>query len=172
MAQKRLKKRRARKPPGWKVESICDARREGATLREAAKAGGIHVATLCRWCSRHPAIREALEEAHQEAQAGKQPKKAYRPSVRTRMDCPLCRARVVVRKHGSVPFWRCGRWPLCSWASWRPRYPRNCSRCGGPRFWSRSRKSVVCPACGLRTKRPLTAVAKCPWNDDFPLGFG
>jgi hypothetical protein len=50
-------------------------------------------------------------------------------------------------------FWRCGRWPLCSWASWRPRAPRNCKRCGAPCYWSHSRKSIGCSACKMRITR-------------------
>jgi PAS domain S-box-containing protein len=49
---------------------------------------------------------------------------------------------------------RCGRrWPLCPWASWRPRAPRNCPACGGACFWSHSRKSISCGTCGKRTRR-------------------
>ena len=84
---------------------------------------------------------------------------AARPHVCWRRDCPLCRARVVVRTaRGGARFWRCGRWPLCPWASWRPRAPRNCRRCGGPCFWSHSRKSTACGACGMRTKRRTNCV--------------
>jgi hypothetical protein len=45
-------------------------------------------------------------------------------------------------------FWRCSRWPACGWARWRPRHPEDCPACGGPRYWSHSRKSVACAACG------------------------
>jgi hypothetical protein len=139
------------------VAAALQARQQGATLRQAAAAANVHVATLCRWQKQDAELRRALAEAgRQTAEARRRPR-SPRPQVRWRRDCPLCRARVVVRTaRGRVPFWRCGRWPLCPWASWRPRAPRNCPRCGGPRFWSASRKSVVCDGCGLRTTRPLT----------------
>jgi hypothetical protein len=131
-------------------------RRTGASLRNAAEAGGVHVATLCRWQQKVPELRAALAEAAGEGRKRHLRVEYLRPSVRWRKDCPLCRARVVVRKKGSVPFWRCGRYPLCQWASWRPRAPRDCPRCRCPRYWSHSRMSVVCEGCGLRTKRALT----------------
>jgi hypothetical protein len=134
---------------------LIEARRDGLSLRLAADLAGVHVATLCRWQKRIPALKQALQEAANTAKAERQRCREPRPSVYWRKDCPLCRARVIVRKKGGVPFWRCGRWPLCSWASWRPRAQRDCPRCGSPRFWSHSRKSVVCGSCGLRTKRPL-----------------
>ncbi|WP_143393157.1 hypothetical protein [Fimbriiglobus ruber] len=78
-----------------------------------------------------------------------------RPQIRRRKDCPTGRAKVVVRKTpAGVAFWRCGRWPLCPWASWRPRHPRNSKTCGGPRFWSHSRKSATCDHYRAN-KRPL-----------------
>jgi len=135
------------------VEAVLRARRAGLTLRQAAAVGGVHVATLCRWQARDPALRQALADAVAEARRGC-PLKGPRPQVRWRRDCPLCKARVVVcSAPGKARFWRCGRWPLCSWASWRPRAPRNCKRCGAPCFWSHSRKSIGCSACGVRTRR-------------------
>jgi hypothetical protein len=135
------------------VSAILESLREGTTLRGAAHAAGVHVATVCRWQQRDPAFRQAVVEAR----PGRQPllpPAEERPHVRWRRDCPLCRARVVVRSaRGGGRFWRCGRWPLCLWASWRPRAPRDCMHCGGPRYWSHSRKSVVCPACGVRVAR-------------------
>jgi hypothetical protein len=135
------------------LTGIRGARERGATLRQIAAALGVHVSTLCRWQARSPRLNEVLQTT---ARAGSQRQQRGRPGVPWHRDCPLCKARVVVRKVKAVPYWRCGRWPLCSWASWRPRHPRNCPRCRSHRFWSHSRRSVVCPSCGLRTKRPLT----------------
>lgn len=130
-------------------QEVIQARRRGLTLKWAAILAGVHVATVCRWQAKDPAFREALAEAAREARA----KKARtRTHVRWRRDCPECKAKVVVRTASGRRFWRCGRWPLCPWASWRPRASRNCRHCGGPRFWSHSRKSVSCAACGVRTK--------------------
>ena len=109
------------------VAALLRARREGDSLREAAEAAGVHVATVCRWQNRDPALREALSQALQESLL--EFEEYPRPSVRWRHDCPLCKAKVVVRTaHGKAHFWRCGRWPECPWASWRPRASRDCRR--------------------------------------------
>jgi hypothetical protein len=131
------------------VAALLAARRDGASLREAAEAAGVHVATVCRWQNRDPTLREALNQALQESFPEFEDP---RPSVRWRRDCPLCKAKVVVRSaRGKARFWRCGRWPECPWASWRPRASRDCRRCGAPRYWSHSRKSIECSGCGVRT---------------------
>jgi hypothetical protein len=134
------------------VEIMVNARSDGATMRETARAAGIHLATLCRWQARDSVLRDLLREAHREWRCFELSlASGPRPRVRWRRDCPLCKARVVVRTApGKLRFWRCGRWPRCSWASWRPRAPRDCKRCGGPCYWSHSRKSIGCGACGMR----------------------
>jgi hypothetical protein len=142
------------------VARACNVRVAGGTLREAAVAAGVHVATLCRWQAASPAVRELLKDAAAKGRPrkGRSPREP-RPQVRWHRDCPMCRLPVVVRTApGGIRFWRCRRWPWCRWSSWRPRAPRNCRRCGAPCFWSHSRKSVACGACGLRTGAPLTAL--------------
>ncbi len=130
-------------------QEIVASRRRGLTLAMACRVAEVHVATACRWQARDPAFAEQLRTAAHEAWldhylATPIPER----SAPWRKDCPVCRAKVVVRKAlGRIPFWRCGRWPHCAWASWRPRHPRNCRRCGGPRFWSHSRLSVGCDRC-------------------------
>ena len=140
---------------GPAVERLLAARGAGATFRQAAAAGGVHVATVCRWAARCPRLASALADAETSARrrrfAGTP---ARRPSVPWHPACPECGADAEVRAawgHG-FRFWRCGRWPYCPWASWRPRHPKDCPACGGPRYWSHSRKSVSCPLCGVRTK--------------------
>jgi len=142
------------------LEKLLAARAEGATLRQAADAAGVHVATVCRWQRSDPEFHQAMREAKGQARSSEPDRNAAsRPHVRWRRDCPLCRARVVVRTaRGGARFWCCGRWPLCPWASWRPRAPRNYRRCGGPWFWSHSRKSTACGTCGMRTKRRTDCV--------------
>jgi hypothetical protein len=136
------------------MRALIRAREAGLSLRACAARAGIHVATVCRWQARDPAFRARLAAAYQEAQKRRHVDMA-RPGVSWHRRCPRCQARVVVRKaRGGVPFWRCGCWPWCPWASWRPRHPRNCARCGGPRYWSHSRKSIVCTSCGVRTPAP------------------
>jgi hypothetical protein len=115
------------------VAAALRARRRGATLRQAATQAGVHVATLCRWQARDPQLRRGLAEAA----AGwrdllARARQEQRERVPWHPACPLCRAKVVVRTaRGRARFWRCGRWPDCPWASWRPRAVRNCRRCGG-----------------------------------------
>jgi hypothetical protein len=133
-----------------RLDRAITARRRGATLRVAAAAAGVHVATLCRWQAKYLRVKQALADAQREARSQRiswEP----RPRVNWRKDCPLCKARVVIRAApGKLRFWRCGRWPLCPWASWRPRASRNCRRCGAPCYWSHSRKSIGCSGCGMR----------------------
>ena len=80
-----------------KVRRLLEARAAGQTLRQAAAAAGVHVATVCRWQARDPALRLALAEARREGQDLLQLPREPRPHVRWRRDCPLCRAKVVVR---------------------------------------------------------------------------
>lgn len=132
--------------------SIVTGRRTGLTLARACAAVGVHVATVCRWQAADPEFRSALRDAARAFAVGKYANLPHaRPGVRWRNECPACRAKLVVRTtSGGIRFWRCGLWPRCRWASWRPRHPRNCPTCGGPRFWSHSRKSVACDRCRMR----------------------
>jgi hypothetical protein len=134
------------------IETLLNARADGASLQEAAAAAGVHVATVCRWLKLQPELHQWMNEARKQARRlAISLKPRSRPQVPWRRDCPLCKARVVVRTApGKLRFWRCGRWPWCSWASWRPRAPRNCRRCGSPCYWSHSRKSIGCGTCGMR----------------------
>jgi hypothetical protein len=137
-----------------RIDALLAVRRLGGTLREAAAAAGVHVATVCQWQARDPEFREALEQAREDYLERSRPDPT-RPQVERHSRCPRCRARVVVRTaKGGARFWRCGCWPHCPWASWRPRAPRNCPRCARARFWSHSRKSIACEGCGLRTNAP------------------
>ena len=154
------------------LKTALHCRTAGLTLRVVACMMGVHVATLCRWQKRSPELHAAFDRAAEQARECRRRAPRPRPAVYWRKDCPLCRARVVVRKMGAAPFWRCGRWPLCEWASWRPRAPRDCPRCGSPRYWSHSRKSVACAACGLRTRRPLTTATKSDESAPFTPRFG
>jgi hypothetical protein len=154
--------------PKKAVLTLLQARRAGSTLRQAAAAAGVHVATVCRWHKRDPELRQALADAAREARHARWKPPAPRPGVRWHRDCPLCKARVVVRAaRGKLRFWRCGRWPWCKWASWRPRAPRNCKECGSPCYWSHSRKSIGCSGCGVRISPPLTAAQNGEETDDF-----
>src|SRR6516162_6708112 len=95
------------------VQTLIRERRAGRTLRLSAIVAGLHVSTVCRWQARDPELRQALAEAAREARASLP--KDPRPHVRWRKDCPLCRAKMVVRTAKGRRFWRCGRWPECPW---------------------------------------------------------
>jgi hypothetical protein len=137
-------------------------------LVKASEVAGVHVATVCRWQTADPkfalALRNAKREARQERIA--QARAAYlarrkpghppwvrKPFVPVHPNCPVCgrvsETRRVVYGYPTT-FWRCGLWPRCSWASWRPRYPQDCPTCNGPMFWSCSRRSFACPRCRTR----------------------
>lgn len=99
------------------IEASLRARRAGLTLRDCATVAGVHVATVCRWQARDPELRHSMTLAAEDARFDRH-RWAPRPHIRWRGDCPLCKARVVVRSAaGKARFWRCGRWPLCPWAS-------------------------------------------------------
>jgi hypothetical protein len=130
------------------------ARRAGATMRAAAAAVGVHLATLCRWQAADPALRRALADAATAARVSRAEPR-FRPVVPWHPLCPVCRAAAEVRSAWPrLRFWRCSRWPRCPWASWRPRAPRDCAHCGAAMFWSHSRKSVNCGGCGVRILAP------------------
>jgi ssDNA-binding Zn-finger/Zn-ribbon topoisomerase 1 len=133
------------------VGELLKARELGATLREAAAAAGIHVATLCDWKNRSRMLAYALSLAQKRVPL--RPLASClmrtRPGVPFHRLCPECGADAQVRSAcgGGLRFWRCSRWPACRWASWRPRHPLDCPTCRGHRFWSHSRKSVSCSRC-------------------------
>jgi ssDNA-binding Zn-finger/Zn-ribbon topoisomerase 1 len=150
------------------VDRLLKALEGGVTLRQASATAGVHVATVCRWQKSDPGLRQELRRAAYDARHPFDLPPEPRPHVPWRRDCPLCKAKVVVRTaRPGVRFWRCGRWPWCKWASWRPRAPRNCRKCGSPRYWSHSRKSIACSGCGVRTKKALTCHQEALENDGF-----
>jgi hypothetical protein len=129
------------------IKAALTARYGGATMRQAAAAAGVHLATLCRWQASDPKLRAAFNV--------RLPSRARpRPQlVPIYPDCPKCGAPYVVRSpwHSRLAtFWGCSRWPRCRWASWRPRFPDDCPTCRGPRYYSKSRLSCSCPTCGVR----------------------
>jgi hypothetical protein len=135
------------------VRTLVASVRDGMTLTGAAAVAGVHISTVCRWQADDPALRRALREAHlayRIAWFAAQPR--YRPRVPWHPDCPACGAGVAVRRAFGIcyAFWRCSQWPWCRWASWRPRHPADCPACGGPRYWSHSRKTVSCSRCQTR----------------------
>ncbi len=139
--------------------TIIVGRRCGLSLSAASKVAGVHVATACRWQNLDPEFAQASRAAEREYRIELYRSRSFRrPIVSWRRDCPLCWANVEIRRAlGWIPFWRCWRWPKCPWASWRPRYRQDCPRCGGPQFWSHSRKSVGCDRCRNANKCTLSA---------------
>jgi hypothetical protein len=114
------RRRRARFDP-WRdreaaVERLLVARDDGATLREAAAAAGVHVATASRWARRSQTLATALADSAEGTRLRRyaSPPRG-RPRVPCHPDCPRCGAGVEVRGvSGFWPhFWRCSRWPRC-----------------------------------------------------------
>src|SRR4051812_5905598 len=146
--------------------AVVAGRRAGQTLAAAAAGAGLHVATACRWQRADAAFAAALKSAEAAAAADRYAAKAAaevepardpfggvrrRPRVEVHRDCPACGRQSEVRKAWvGATFWRCTAWPRCKWASWRPRSPWACRRCGGPTLWSHRRISVLCIKCGDR----------------------
>lgn len=158
--------------------AVVAKRRAGETLVEAAAAAGVHVATVCRWKNSDrrfaAAIRKAEEAVYREmtkegdkrveeyleereaAELARYVRRVFcerlrKSPVPTHPCCPRCGAPSEIRKaFGMIPFWRCSLRPYTCWASWRPRYPRDCSSCCGPMYWSDSRLSFSCPQCKVR----------------------
>src|SRR4051794_3933415 len=77
------------------VRAILRARWSGRTLRDASVLAGVHVATVCRWQRRDPDLRRKLQEAADINRDDAEPEPRRR--VPWHRDCPLCKARVVVR---------------------------------------------------------------------------
>ncbi|HYH66557.1 MAG TPA: hypothetical protein VD866_17820, partial [Urbifossiella sp.] len=130
--------------------AVVAGRRAGQTLAAAAAGAGLHVATACRWQRADAAFAAALRSAEAAAAVDRYAAEApeaspacdpfggvrRRPRVEVHRDCPACGRPTEVRKmRFGVPFWRCSSWPRCDWASWRPRSPWACRRCGGPTLW-------------------------------------
>jgi hypothetical protein len=140
-----------------KVALAVQARERGKTLRASAEDAGIGLSTLCRWQAADNCVKTALAIAHASALARIQasaPKRVEtdgKPRVQSHRECPQCSAPVEVREvQGKwARLWRCSRQQECGWKSWRPRHVQDCA-CGGPRYWSWSRKTVYCPACDKR----------------------
>jgi hypothetical protein len=140
-----------------RLEKALAARDDGATLRQAAQAAGVHVATICRWQHRMDWFGSAMRDAADYARRRRfATSPLRRPPVPWHPDCPLCGRPVVVRTAVEMfRFWRCSQWTRCRFASWRPRAPEDCSACGGARYWSYSRRSIACGHCGNRVRTIL-----------------
>ena len=139
--------------PG-KRAALVRAVSHGATLREAAAAAGVHVATVCRWQARDTTLGRDIRAAAFQGWQMRAVMRDYKPSVPVRPDCPQCGSVVEVataNAPGGFRFWRCAGWPGCTWASWRPPAPGRCSGCyHGVLYWSHSRKTIGCAGCGRR----------------------
>jgi hypothetical protein len=150
-----MQKRKPGRPTTWspaRGETLASLVASGLSIEEAAKTVGIHPATVYRWQNRYADFRGAMVAAGRTRFGVLHPPESYRrPRVPWRKDCPVCGAAVEVRTTwGFLKFWTCERWPLCCFSSWRPPALMDCPRCGDVLFWSHSRKSVGCDACGHR----------------------
>src|SRR5438067_2186833 len=120
--------------------AYLESRAAGRTVKAAAAAAGVHVATVCRWRAADPAFDALAREvdagvlerllAEAELRAVPLDERVFaamprRPVVAWHPDCPRCAAPAEVRRGGRWPaptFWRCTRYPQCKWASWLPRH--------------------------------------------------
>jgi hypothetical protein len=143
----RLKSKDARRREAfWLLTEIGHG---GATFRQAAAAVGVHPSTLARWQRLDPLLQRLVRCLGDSARAWRRLRRPQRPAVPWHRGCPACGGAAEVRTAlFGARFWRCSRWPACGWASWRPRHPEDCPACGGPRYWSPSRKRIDCPGCG------------------------
>lgn len=132
---------------------ILAALTSGKTLRQAAAAGGVHVATLCRWQARSEAVAQALAQARPRrtrlTAADYLALYQQRPNVPCHPRCPQCHSEVEIQEERGWYWWQCF---VCGWRSWRPRHPTDCRQCGSHRLWSWDRRSVVCAGCGARVR--------------------
>ena len=132
------------------VEKLLTARAGGETVRRSADAANVDKATVCRWLVLSSVFAAAMRLAEVAARDRRRLARPGRPWVACHPGCPKCGGEVEVRSRRgswSVRFWACDQ---CPWKSWRPRHPRDCPKCRGPRFWSHSRRTVLCPACPRR----------------------
>lgn len=127
----------------------------GATIKEAARRIGVHPSTVYRWQNRYPSLEAQLRRAARRRFWLTHPitlREHLFGSLRLRVPwsryCPICGSGVEVRTACPFRFWRCERWPDCSFASWRPPTGGRCPECGDPLYWSHSRKSIRCDGCG------------------------
>jgi hypothetical protein len=123
---------------------------DGETLKVAARACGVSYSTLHRWRQEGGHLKYLADVAWSARQEREeQYRRAVPRPLPIRSDCPGC-GRGAVRGRralGFLTFWYCSA--RCGWASWRPPHPAPCA-CGAVRYWSLSRKSIGCPACGRR----------------------
>jgi hypothetical protein len=152
----RVRERVSAKIDPWKdrqaaLAPILAALAAGKTLRQAAAAAGVHVATLCRWQARSEALAAALAQARPPRPPRADPFAPYRqrPTVPWHPCRPRCGWEVEIQRERSWYWWQCRG---CLWHSWRPRHPKDCPQCGSYRLWSWSRRSVVCAGCGVRVR--------------------
>jgi hypothetical protein len=150
---------RHRKPT---LKDLFAALRKGLTLPKAAAEAGVHPATVRRWARGDESgyladmLADFRERRRELRRARKRPRQP-RPHVVTDSRCPDCGGEIVCRTtRRGARYWRCS---VCDFQRWRPRAVGDCPDCGGPRFWSCSRKSVACAECGRRDRQPAPSPA-------------
>jgi len=132
------------------IRTILEARRCGKTLRQAAAAAGVPLATVCRWGAKDAKFLKKLRDAEAAEQRLLMESRGPKPSIPWHSDCPVCAATVVKSTYWGSRFCSCSRWPRSRWASWRRRLPIDFPDCGGVRYWSDCRKSISCSKCRKR----------------------
>jgi hypothetical protein len=122
----------------------------GDTLKAAARACGVSYSTLHRWRQGDGKLKHLDAVAWSARyEREEQYRRAVPRPLPVRPVCPDCGRGTVCWRRALrfLTFWYCAA--RCGWASWRPPHPAPCA-CGAVRYWSLSRKSIGCPACGRR----------------------
>ncbi len=88
------------------------------------------------------------------------PKCRFTKQKTTEIDtpCPVCGSHIVIRfgKAGRK-FYSCEKYPACNFSSWDLPLSEKCPDCGGPLFYRRSKKLVLCrnKDCGYKREEEL-----------------
>lgn len=106
--------------PVNRVDAVCVALhtlRAGATLRAAAAAGGVSVATLARWRSDYPGLDAAFKKLlgiGKENRGRRVPYVEFAP-VAFAMSCPRCGSALAYRRgRRGGTFTGCTGYPACT----------------------------------------------------------
>jgi hypothetical protein len=129
--------------------------RSGQTIAAACAAVGIDPATCYRWTDASLTFAFALAKARDAARDDLALQDDIRKAcgVPVHPNCPRCgRESEEALTHLRMRFWRCSTWPTCRCACWLPRHTQDCSACGGPMYWSCSRRTVGCERCKVRRR--------------------
>jgi len=74
--------------------------------------------------------------------------------IETGVSCPICSSKIIGRhSKGKSLFYSCEKYPECSFSSWDTPLKEKCPDCGGPLYYRKSRKSIICKEKNCDYKR-------------------